>query len=710
MKSIKTMLAYLLVLVVLATGCSSKTLLEKEEAVNLEQQIRTKKDSVIGDVKKEGVELEIPENTFDEKVNVMLTAYPGNKSVGFSDRDFDIFGAPVSIEVEGSESTRLNQPVKIAVSIPKTQLKEIESPDEVFAAYYNSGWEYFIPDEVDLKKGIVEFTTYHFSDFGAGKLSREKQLEYHAQKMAVHTWSKNDTQKKFADATKSHFYELLENKLGIADEDVKGKILRNMVKENDFGNLIVSLEKGDMEGFETKLGEMTGKVILEQAQLDPGFMGKWATISSTGAKAAANALEGDYEQAMKEISLALMDQHILGKLFLAGVEVTDAAIKDWKDKSIEDAFQAYKNGADGEHGYDLDAGDFQSLLGQMRGISHKIYSDAIDAYCQKHNIKENKLDKATLEQIRAETDRKLEAEFKKRVAEDNEIEAQKSHHLRIIKAFENSLLLKKGSFGYDRDTTLERRIERLHIVMENILEHTGMKLNTQLIDSTDKEMSLDDMCTLIGVWYNDKTPIKEEYFAKLREMGFIKETEQTGEGGYAWVFEKTIDEKGEDYLKQQQESGGPYKDVVTYGENNFSIQFNYTGPSDNYYTPPMIQGESIKFTATFTKPPKIIEAGETVSIDMTLEAGGNSLSYFSPFASAKGQMTKNDQRWWDFVNEDGEDRFRTDINNNYMSYGETITATAPSGGEGDVMYMKFHLYTGPKLETTYVYNWEKVKD
>jgi hypothetical protein len=39
--------------------------------------------------------------------------------------------------------------------------------------------------------------------------------------------------------------------------------------------------------------------------------------------------------------------------------------------------------------------------------------------------------------------------------------------MKIIKAFENNLLLKKGSFGYDYETSLEHRVERLHIVMEN---------------------------------------------------------------------------------------------------------------------------------------------------------------------------------------------------------------------------------------------------
>jgi hypothetical protein len=193
-------------------------------------------------------------------------------------------------------------------------------------------------------------------------------------------------------------------------------------------------------------------------------------------------------------------------------------------------------------------------------------------------------------------------------------------------------------------------------------------------------------------------------------MGFIKEERQTGEGEYAWVLVKTIDEKGEDYLKRQEESGGPYKNTISYGENNFSTTFIYTGPSDDYYNPPMVHGETITFEGSFSKPPEVIKAGEEISIKVELKAGGNDLSYFSPFAAVKGQMGKNDEAWWDFRNEDGQASFRTDVNNDYKSYNETITATAPSGGEGYTMDLRFRLYAGPKMETIYIYEWKKVND
>lgn len=713
MNVVKAVIVPVFLIVFLVVGCNfSQTLFEKGKVISVEEKIRTDVEAVIGDVENEGIAVNIPENTFDEDVNVILNTIPEHKLEDFTTEGFELFGSPISIKVEGRESIRLNQPASVTVSIPQHQLELIESMDDIYVAYYNKNkWEYFIPDTVDLEEGKIQFTTYHFSPYASGKLSRDKQLEHFAQQMAVQSWAKSHTEQKFTDATKEYFYDLFENKLGITDNDVKGKILRNIVKENDFGDLMVNLEKGDLTSFGTKLGEMTGKVILNQAQLDPGFMSKWVSISSTGAKAAAHAYEGDYKEAMKEISLAIMDQHMVGKIFKAGVEATDAAIKNWKKKSIEDAFQAYKKGADGEHGYYVDAGDFKALANQMRGIMHKIYSDAIDAYCKKHNLDENKLDKSVLDKIRADTEKKLETEFSRRVSEDAKIEQHKAVHMKIIKAFENSLLLKKGSFGYDYDLSLERRVERLHIVMENILEQTGMKLNTQLIDSTDSEMSLDDLCTLIGVWYNDRTKMKENYFAKLEEMGFIKKAAHNSEDENVWVLVNVVDDDGEEYISSHNKSyKGVYETEANYGRNNFSIKSTYVGKTDTYYDPDKVHGENITYIASFSKPPEVIKAGDKISINLSLSPSGNNLSFFAFSGSARGQLGKNNSRWLDFINEDKKHFFKSYSKNNYASFNEIISAVAPGGREGDTMKLKFHLYSGGKLETTYVYEWNSLNN
>ncbi len=710
----KKLLLTLFALTLCITGCgSSQTSFNKGEAINIEMDVSADKETSIGDTGKDGISVVIPENALADDAKVILKTMSEEATDTCKVQGFDFFGAPVSIEVEGAESVRLDQPATITITIPENQLEAIDNAEDVYAAYLNKGeWEYFIPDSVDLEDGTVEFTTFHFSDFASGKLSRQKQLNRYAEQMAVQTWVKSQTEQNFEEATKAYFYDLMENKLGITDSQTKGKILRNIIKQNDFGDLIVKLEQGDMSGFSTKVTEMTSKAILDHAQLDSGFVGKWSAIASTGATAAGHIVEGDYTQAMKDISLALMDQHILGKLFLAGVEVTDTAIKNWKSKSIEDAFQAYKNGANGEHGYDVDAGDFDALSYQMRGIMHKIYSDAIDSYCIKNNTDRSKLDTATMDSIRAQAERKLKADFDKRIAEQAQIDEQKAYHMKIIQAFDNSLLLKRGSFGYDYDTTLERRIERLHIVMENILEQTGMKLNIQLIDSTDTEMSLDDLCTLLGVWYNDHTEFKEEYFAKLKSMGFIKEeSASTGEGEYAWVLSKNdiIDEDAKAYIEQKNKDyEGVYFNTVSYGRGEYSHTWTYVGPTDDYYDPPMENGETISFEGSFSSPPEVIKGGEEISITVSLAPSGMKLSYFTGSGYVKAHYSKNNSAWRDFVNEDGKPSFRSYSKNNYESFNETVSATMPSGGEGSTLEIEYVFSSGPKMATTYVYKWQKI--
>ncbi|HCX05059.1 MAG TPA: hypothetical protein DHM42_11320 [Clostridiales bacterium] len=178
---------------------------------------------------------------------------------------------------------------------------------------------------------------------------------------------------------------------------------------------------------------------------------------------------------------------------------------------------------------------------------------------------------------------------------------------------------------------------------------------------------------------------------------------------YGWELVEIVDldnkEAFEDYNEGYKDN---YNIEGSYGRNNFSIKWTYIGQTDTYSDPDKINGESITFDASFSKPPEQIKPGDEISIKVSLSAGSNSLSYYSPSASVRGQIGKNNSGWSDYINSDKKASFKTDVKNNYANFNEDILATAPQGKEGDTLELRFHLYSTQKLETRYLYEYKKL--
>ncbi|MDW7669504.1 MAG: hypothetical protein SCJ93_11825, partial [Bacillota bacterium] len=180
---------------------------------------------------------------------------------------------------------------------------------------------------------------------------------------------------------------------------------------------------------------------------------------------------------------------------------------------------------------------------------------------------------------------------------------------------------------------------------------------------------------------------------------------------YGWVLVEIIDIDNKKAFEDYNEG---YKDNYniegSYGPSNFSIKWTYIGQSDSYSDPDKVNGESITFDASFSKPPEQIKPGNEISINLSLSSGDNSLSYYNPSASARGQIGKNSSGWSYFTNIDKKSTFKTDIKNNYSTFNEDIFATAPEGKEGDILELRFHLYSTQKLETIYIYEYKKLDE
>lgn len=724
----------ILIALLLLVGCSKPTenniadppAPSEQETNIIEQEVKFDKVITVKG-SNDATHITLPQNTFDEDVVIKLEPLANYSSDGF-----EFIGEPVSVMVQEKNTVRLNQPATVVFKIPDDKLSIAEDTESIFAAYYSgSNWEYFKPNKVDLNNKTIEFTTYHFSSYAVGKLNFDEQLKYYAERMATNTWAKEDQEQNFVARFEGYVNDIVADALGTENKETTKKIMQTFVKEIPYmGGMLVSAANGDELEFAENFSATLGKVIIDQMELEGEVSGELVTIASTYGKVGGDLSEDDYEEALKNITkglaTAIISKNAVGKMMVAATEVIDVAVTEWKDKSIEDAYQAYKNGSDGEHGYDLDAKDYNELRKQMRGINHKIYSDAIKAYCKRNKINIDDLSKAEEEKIRKDTDIKLKKEFDNRISKEGEVNKQKAHHEKILKLFNERNLLTKGSFGYDVEMTLEDRIERLYLSMGTILSHTDKKFTTSTT-AGEGEISIEDVCKLLGIWYSDRTNGKPKFFEELKKMGHarIAKAEQPKEedpkasgeeekpveekpiitvpkGEYAWVLVEVIDVTNDESFAQANKSE-VYQISQSYGRGAYSITKTYIGESDDYYDPPYINGESLTVQANWSTPPDVIGKDDEISLTGTISVTANTQSAYQ-FSGSTYAFLDNSR----LVTKDGKPELQTNYGNGYASQSGTVTAKLGSGSEGAKKTIYIYFYMSNQLETHYVYEWKMV--
>lgn len=684
MGTFRSIIAWVIIITLMATSIPVEA-----ATVSAKMNIINTQSASLGDSKL-GVNVSLSGNAFDSPVELMLS--PIGVSSKMKSKDFSLLGSPIAVKVTGQKSARLNNPATITINVPAKQLAAITRKDDIYAAYFNGRtWEYSVPTKIDAKAGIVQFKTYHFSDYGVGKLSETAQIDRFATQMAVNGWVKTATEKSFIEATQVYFNEAFE-KMGITDRTVQGKILRSIAKDNDFGALMVAIESNDQTAFGTKIGEMTGAAILDMYQADPSFMGNASNIVGTASSALGHLSGGDYTGAQKAIASGMMDFFPTTKALKTAVEVIDTGIQDWTDSEIESAYQAFKNGAVHERGYNVTKGNFNELIVQMKGISHKLNSDAIKAYCAQRGVKESDLSAETLEQIRRNSESQLKKRFESRLNSETAIQKQKAYYLKAISVFKRMKLLDRGSFGFASGDNIDDRVRRLFVVKDNIQNLIG------------KEIPLEDMSILIGSWYNDRSKNKTAFYAKMRAMGYAKKIVSTtpAKGSYAWVLTDTIPVYDTSSWDQMMKSP-VYDYEPKYSPGSYSVKTIYEGESDNYYNPPYVHGEALTVEAAWSKPPQVIKGGDNVSLTVKIGATSNTLSAYKFSGSTRAFLNNSNM-----TNKDGKYHYECKFGNNYATLSDTVSAKAPSGAKaGDKMTIELSFFSSNSMGHKFVYTWKQ---
>ncbi|MGF2412089.1 MAG: hypothetical protein ACQUYJ_07160 [Ferruginibacter sp.] len=206
----------------------------------------------------------------------------------------------------------------------------------------------------------------------------------------------------------------------------------------------------------------------------------------------------------------------------------------------------------------------------------------------------------------------------------------------------------------------------------------------------------------------------------FKEFGQVKNSTVTnaapyeGEGKGLWVLVETINYDGKTDLDNTNKNG-VYQVSGSSSPGTYNYTWKYLGKADSYYNPPLLNGENSSIQCTISKPPKVMDAGETISLTISMQFTAQYLSYFDANASAAADFDK-----WDtkpgfatsgsisFVNNAGKSSFKINTHKSVkvFSVHENVTAIAPAGVKDMRIAIRTIFNPGARMGSCYIYQWK----
>lgn len=489
----------------------------------------TTSEATIGDVVSAGVQVKVAANAFDANKEITITN-PDKvpKVVG---KEFTPVGTPVEISA-GEPGVRMDAPVTVTIKLDPALYGESSSqPGDFFATYFNGNeWEYIRPTSVDLEAGTLSFETYHFSLFGAGKVSVDEQVSKYVKSKAVGEWAQENVDERVEAVTGALIDHILKEKLGIDDESTKSKVLGNLLKNDEWADIVKKARDGDVLGVNESVQLLVGKSIIDfvpKSKLKSALEGVTSNLGVETAKKAAEAAgyiaEGNYRDAAEILGTHIADQFMFTQVARVAVAAVQYKIDSWKSEELEAAYKVYKNGASSSvpfWGYQVEQGNFDDVWSQMKGAARQVEIDAVKA--QEAIRKEAgmpPLNAQEILKIKEAARDALKDAFERRIKEDAEIAKKEEELKNLIDQYKSAKLLTPGEWGYPETYySVENRLDELTHFRDKVLRDTGRKGLTNGAFSTKEKVNYADLVQLTQAWYTK--PDGQMLYAKLIKEKF----------------------------------------------------------------------------------------------------------------------------------------------------------------------------------------------
>ncbi len=491
---------------------------------------------VLGNFDTHGIEITIPEGAFEKETRVTLS-HP-ESDVNFSQQEMDPEGVPVSFIIEG-EQLRSDLPMRVKVKVDADKLNELDETEGYKGVHYHEdmGWTYKNAVEVNEEVGYIVYETYHNFLLGTAELTQEERIEEFAKDKAMEAWGVKQMGDEVENVTREMVIEIMRTQFNANNESEIGKIADAVIGEMDlspleYGKLAMNLKNGDYAAVSESVAGMLGDTLAES--MESGTLETLFGSAGTAAAAAGHLWEGDYSGAGRMLAQSIAENTAVYKVAKVWIDVVDTRINNWRNDEVEKAYQIFVNGASSRipWGYNVEAGKFDELYDQMRGVARQIEIDAINRYASIRGIHPDEVSEEKRNEIKREAKESLREQFNERSKQEEELRQLEEDQMEIIRQLDEWGLLKKGSSWYPYDTSIEQMLHRLHGQIERIMVEVGrydlVIRRGDLHDQTrgmdhigelkDSEILVEHLAELIRIRYVNG---EEAYKEKLIEMGYM---------------------------------------------------------------------------------------------------------------------------------------------------------------------------------------------
>ena len=521
------------------TNVESQVTPEDQTTVTL----KTDTELTVGSVADDGYEIEIPigaveaETAFAATVSDEAPAHDSLRATG----DNVIYEFTPQTD---DGITRFFEPITITLAVSDDVWNSVENPwDLRFSCWNGTEWDYLEPTSIDTNNQTISLETYHCSLWGTAAPTTEELMREVAAEEARSVFGNN-----YSDDLKETLNETIDDMLGEdVDSDFKQDLLDNILNNitvatdtvgassigtqniGDYTQLIVAAKNGNSSGVKQNMAAIIGRSFVDVSCSEKwaGFAeGTWDNLDlfiGTG-KGVSLMLEGDTDEAAKEFAKAIMSTNLITKLGLTATEIIQNEAERWKDAEIEKAYNIYLNGNSPSRwslfGYgEIEAGDFDEIYNQMRGIGRHLLADKEAEYIAKNGS----ISKSERETLESEVREELRTYFENRKKSEEIVNKAVSDNMELLEAMERAELF-TSFYGYDSLTqSMSERMYEMLALKDAILADTGLTtgyLNSETTIST--EMLIELMMSL----------------CKDDKQGYLDSLENSGHG---WSSSAYID-------------------------------------------------------------------------------------------------------------------------------------------------------------------------
>lgn len=535
---------------------------------------------ILGDFNTHGIEFSIPEGAFSTATKITLS-HP-EEDVNFSRQAMNPAGVPVSLLIEG-EQLRSDLPIRVKVKVDAAALQSLEETEGYKGVHYHEdmGWTYKNPVEINAAQGYVMYETYHNFLFGSAELTEEERIEQYVKNKAMEQWGAQQMGDEVENLTREMVMEIMRTQFNANNESEIAKIAEAVVGELDlsvvtYGQLAMDMKNGDYGAVTDTVAGMLGSKLAES--MESGTLETLFGSAGTAAAAAGHLWEGDFSGAGRKLGEAIADNTMVVKVAKVWIDVVDTKINNWRNDEVEKAYQIFVNGATSRipWGYNVEAGKFDELYDQMRGVARQIEIDAINRYASVEGINPNDVPEEKRRELREEAKESLREQFEARSKQEVELRQLEEDQREIVRQLDEWGLLRKGSSWYPYSSSVEQMLHRLHGQMERIMKEVGrFDLVIRRGDLHDQRRGLDNIGEL------KKTEILVEHLAELINTRYVYGEEEYQkkliEMGY-----KTLELEAGTYTGELTVTETPVVKALRDSLENPEQVEEYDGPNDEY--------------------------------------------------------------------------------------------------------------------------------